>query len=117
MEEITEQVVVAVPADVVPELEREGLAERLPAFRGPALDAVVSVGTDAATLITLLQAPDAIKAFAAWIRTRCMRSRTSIEITVRSGNRRLHIDGDGDIAVQAVADFLTAAFREGESSQ
>lgn len=119
MEEITEQrrVVVAVPADAAAEMEREGLAERLPAFRGAALDAVVTVGADAATLVTLLQAPDAIRAFATWIRARCVRSGTSIEITVRRGDRRLDIHGDGDIAIETVVDFLAAAFKESDGSR
>jgi hypothetical protein len=119
MEETTEQqrVMVAVPADAAAELEREGLAERLPAFRGATLDAVVTVGTDAAVLVTLLQAPDAIRAFAAWIRARCVRSGASIEITVRHGDRRLRIDGDGDIAIESVADFLTTVFKEGDDSR
>ena len=119
MGEITDQqsVIVAVTADAALELEREGLVERLPTFRGATLDAVVAVGTDAATLVTLLQTPDAIRAFAAWIRARCVRSSTSIEITVRHGGRRLHIDGDGDIALESIADFLAAVFKEGDGSR
>jgi hypothetical protein len=119
MEEMIEQqsVIVAVPADAALDLEREGLAELLPAFRGPGLEAVVAVGTDASTLITLLQAPDAIKAFAAWIRARCVRSGTSIEITVTRGGRKVRIGADGDIAIESVADFLAAAFKEADAGQ
>jgi hypothetical protein len=110
------RVIVAVPADAALELEREALAERLPVFRGAALDAVVSVGTDAAVLVTLLQAPEAVRAFAAWIRARCAHSDTSVEITVRRGSQRLHVDADGDISIEKVADFLASAFKEADGS-
>ena len=77
----------------------------------------MTVGTDAATLVTLLQAPDAIRAFASWIRARCVRSGTSIQITVRRGGQRLDIHGEGDIAIETVADFLAAAFKESGDSR
>ena len=116
MTEMTEQhtVIVAVPPDAVPELQREGLARPLTVFRGPALDAAVTVGTDAAVLVTLLQAPDSIRALAAWVRSRWARSGTSIEVSVKCGNRRVHLVVDGDVDIQSVADFLTAALKEGE---
>ena len=112
VKETTDQhrVIVAVPANAVPELEREGLADPLPVFRGAALDAAVTVGTDAAALVTLLQAPDAIRAFAAWMRGRWMRSGDSIDLAVTHGNRRVHLTVDGDVDIEAVAGFLTAAF-------
>jgi hypothetical protein len=117
MEETTEdqRVIVAVPADAADELAREGLAEQLPVFRGTAFDAVVAVGTDAATLVTLLQTPDAIRAFAAWVHARCTRSGDSIEITVKRGSRGLHMEVQGDIAIENVAEFLAAAFKEAEA--
>jgi hypothetical protein len=116
VEETTEpqRAVVAVSADAAAELEREGLAERLPAFRG--LEAVFAVGADAATLVTLLQTPDAIRAFAAWIRTRCTRSGTSVDITINRGKKRLHVEGD-EISIESVANFIAAAFKEEDTSR
>ncbi len=76
-------VIVAVPVDAVRELEREGLAFALPILRGTVTDAVVMVGMDAAALVTLLQAPDSIRAFAAWIRDRYARRGDSIELRAR----------------------------------
>ena len=105
-------VIVAVPGDAVEELEREGLASSLPSLRGTVLDAVVMVGMDAAVLVTLLQTPDSVRAFAAWIRGRCARSGVSIELSAQRGNRRVHLIVDGDIDVEVVADFLVAAFRD-----
>lgn len=105
-----ESVLVAVPVDAVHELEREGLVVRVPVRRGPILDAIVTVGMDSAALVTLLQTPDSIRAFAQWVRGRCARSNESIEISVRRAGRRVHLVVDGDVDVSAVADFLTTAF-------
>jgi len=107
--------IVAVPFDAVRELESEDLAFSIPVFRGAALDTVVSVGMDSAALVTLLQAPDSVKAFAAWIRDRCKRSKDSIEISAVRGNRRVRLKADGDIDVRVIADFLMAAFADHES--
>jgi hypothetical protein len=103
-------VVVAVPFTAVRELEREALAFPVPVLRGTVLDAVVSVGVDSAALVTLLQAPDSVRAFAAWIRDRCARSGDSIELKARRGSRRVRLTVDGDIDVGVVADFIAAAF-------
>ena len=105
-------VIVAVPADAVGELESAGLAVPVPVLRGAVLDAVVMVGADAATLVSLLQAPDAVRAFAAWVRGRCARSGDSIELTARSGDRWVHLKVGGQIDVGAVSDFLAAAFAD-----
>ena len=115
MEEVTEpqRAIVAVPADVAAELEREGLADRLPAFRG--LEAVFTVGTDAATLVTLMQTPDAIRAFAAWIRRRCAHTGTSIDVTITCNGKKVHVQGDG-VSVESLADFITGAFKEDNAS-
>jgi hypothetical protein len=107
--------IVAVPLDAVADLESKSLAWRVPVFRGAVIDAVVAVGTDAATLVSLLQAPDAIRAFAAWVRDRCSRSRDSIVLTARSGDQRVHLKVDGHIDVRAIADFLTAALKDNGS--
>jgi hypothetical protein len=109
-------VIIAVPFDVVSELEGEGLASRLPVLRGPVLDAVVTVGTDAAALVSLLQAPDAVRAFAAWVHRRGARSGNFIEISARSGDRTVHLKVDGRIDADVIADFFMAAM-EGDETQ
>jgi len=101
--------IVAVPFDAVDELEREGLAFALPVFRGAAVEAVVTIGMDAAALVTLMQAPDAVRAFASWIRASCRRAGNTLEISVKQGGRRVHLAVDGEIDAGIVADFLTAA--------
>ena len=108
--------ILAVPAEAALELEREELAYPLPVLRGAALDAMVTVGTDAAALVTLLQAPDALRAFAAWVSARCARSGHSIELRARVGDQRIHLTVDGDIDVGVVAEFLAAALAGQRSS-
>ena len=115
MEDKTDTVIVAVPFDAVDELDRAGLAFPLEVFRGAVLDAVVAVGMDSAALVTLLQAPDSVRAFAAWIRHRCAKSGNSIEISATRGSRRVQLKVDGDIDVTAVTDFLAAAFADHEA--
>jgi len=102
-------IIMAVPVDSVRELEREGLAFALPVLRSAMLDAVVMVGTDAAALVTLLQAPDSIRAFAAWVRDRCARRGNSIELRAKRGDLQVHLTVDGDIDIDVVANFLAAA--------
>ena len=114
MEDMGEVVIVAVPFDAVNELECQELAFELPNLRGAVLDAVVAVGMDSAALVTLLQAPDSVRAFAAWVRNRCERSGDSIELMARRGNRRVRLTVDGNIDVKVVADFLAAAFAEND---
>ena len=104
--------VIAVPADAVDELEVRDLAFPLPIMRGPAVDAVVTVGMDSAALVTLLQTPDAIQAFATWLRRRCRRAGNSIELTAKRGDKRVKLTVEGDVDVRLVADFLTAAFAD-----
>jgi hypothetical protein len=108
--------IVAVPFDAVDELEREDLAVALPVFRGAAFDAVVTIGTDSATLVTLLQAPDSIRAFAAWVRHRYASSEDSVSISAKRGKRRVYLKVDGDIDVGSIADFLMAAFADNETN-
>lgn len=115
VEDRTEAAIVAVPFDAVSELEREGLALPLPVLRGAVFDAVVTVGMDSAALVTLLQAPDSVRAFGAWVRDRCARAGNSIEVSARRGGRRVRLIVDGDIDVAVVADFLVAAFEDHDS--
>jgi hypothetical protein len=104
--------IIAVPFDAMDELEREGLASRLAVFRGSGIEALVTVGMDSAALVTLLQAPDSIRSFAAWIHARFVRSGEAINISAKRGNRQIHLTVDGDIDVRAVADFLAAALAD-----
>jgi hypothetical protein len=115
MEDKADTVIITVPFDAVRELEHEGLAFHLPVFRGAALEAVVSVGMDSAALVTLLQAPDSVRAFAAWIRHWSASSGDSIVISAKRGGRQVHLKADGNIDVHVVANFLVAAFEDHES--
>jgi hypothetical protein len=115
VEDRAEAAIVAVPFDAVRELERERLALPLPVLRGTVLDVAVTVGMDSAALVTLFQAPDSIRAFAAWVRDRCARSGNSIELSAKRGGRRVRLKVDGDIDVGVVADFLAAAFADHDS--
>jgi hypothetical protein len=107
-----QSVVIAVPSDAVGDLERKGLAAPVRVVRGPVLDAVVTVGMDSAALVTLLQAPDSVRAFATWVRGRCARSNESIELSAKRGGRRVRLVVDGDVDIGAVTDFLAAAFAD-----
>jgi hypothetical protein len=112
MEDRPEAVTIAVPFDAVRELEQEGLAFSRFVLRGTALDAVVTVGMDSAALVTLLQAPDSVRAFAGWVRNRCARSGDSIELSARRGGRQVHLTVNGDIDVAVIAEFLIAALAD-----
>lgn len=117
MEDKAKSVVVAVPLDAVRELQREGLAFPRPVFRGTVIDAIVTVGMDSAALVTLLQAPDSIRGFAVWIRNRCKRSGTSIELSARRGDRRVRLTVNSNIDVRLVANFLAEALADPDSQQ
>ena len=109
MGDSSKPMIVAVPFDTVSELETNGLAFPLRVFRGAVLEAVVTVGTDAATLVSLLQAPEAVRAFAAWVRARCQRSGDMIELKARSGHRQIRLKVDGHMDTRVIVDFLMAA--------
>lgn len=101
---------VAVPTTAVADLTQRGIAAPLPDARSSVLDAIVIVGTDAAAVVTLMQGPDAIRAFAEWIHGLFARTDSSIRITARRGDRRVKLSVDGDVPVKVVEEFLTAAF-------
>ena len=102
--------VIAVPDDAIDELVEAGLADEVPVLRGPVFDAVVNVGMDSAALVTLLQAPDAVRAFAAWVIGRARGRADSITVTANRGGRSLRLEVHGEVPVEAVTDFLLAAF-------
>jgi hypothetical protein len=58
---------VAVTEHMADALQNSGLAVPLPALRGTVVDVALIVGTDAATVVTLMQAPDTIRRFASWL--------------------------------------------------
>jgi hypothetical protein len=107
--------IAAVPLAAVDELEFHGIAAALPVYRGTAMEALVTIGMDSATLVTLLQAPDSIRAFASWIRDRCVRDGTRIEVIAKQGSRRLRLTVDGEVDIGVVADFIAAAFADPHS--
>ena len=100
---------IAVPEDAIEELVSAGLVRELPTLRGPVFDAVVTVGMDSAALVTLMQAPDAIRAFAAWLTERVRGKKDGITITANHDGRSLHLEVNGSVPIEAVSDFLTAA--------
>jgi hypothetical protein len=104
--------IIAVPADCAADLERQGLAAQPPALRGPVLDAVVTVGTDASVLVTLLTAPDAIRSFATWVRGRSARSGDTIEVIACRGGKRVSLTVTGDVGMDVVTRFLSDAFED-----
>jgi hypothetical protein len=109
VEESSAAVLVAVPSDAVDELEKDGLAFSVPSIRGPVLDAVIAIGVDAAALVTLLQTPSTIRAFAEWVTRRTKRTGDSIEINARRGTTRVFLKVDGQVSTDVVADFLLGA--------
>jgi|HubBroStandDraft_2_1064218.scaffolds.fasta_scaffold1558348_1 hypothetical protein len=101
--------VIAVPNDAVYELEQLGLAFSV---RGPALQAAVTIGTDAATLVTLVQAPETIGAFARWVAGRCGRSSDSVELIARRQGKLVRIAVTGDVEPRAIAEFIERAITD-----
>lgn len=114
VEESSAAVLVAVPSDAVDELEKDGLAFSVPSIRGPVLDAVITIGVDAAALVTLLQTPSTIRAFAEWVTRRTKRTGDSIEINARRGTTRVFLKVDGQVSTDVVADFLLGALGPAE---
>jgi hypothetical protein len=103
---------VAVPKALAKELIGSGLALRVPDFRGAVLDAVIVVGTDAGTVITLMQAPDAVSRLAAWLRDHVSRHQDSIKVEARRGDRTLTLRVDGQVPIDAITDFIAAALAD-----
>ena len=102
-------VLIAVPDDAIDELVEADLVGELPTLRGPVFDVVVTVGMDSAAIVTLMQTPDAIRAFAAWVSGRVRRKKDGISITANRGGRSLVLDVNSEVPVEAVTDFLLAA--------
>jgi len=112
-------VVLAVPEETLDELLEAGLVKTIPTIRGPVMEAVATIGANSAVLVTLLQAPETVRAFAAWLVAWVRRREDTVTINARRGSRRVELRVDGDVPMDVVADFLSAAFRysSGETSQ
>jgi hypothetical protein len=103
---------VAVPQDLADDLLGSGLAGRVPVFRGAVLDAVIIAGTDAGTVVTLMQAPDTIRRFAGWLREHAGRHEDGIKVEVRRGGRSLTLRVDGAVPIQTITDFIADALAD-----
>ena len=99
----------AVPKALADDLVGRGLAERVPVFRGAVLDAVVVIGTDAGTVVTLMQAPDAVRRLAAWLRDHLSRHEDTIKIEARRGGRTVALRVDGSVPIETITDFIADA--------
>lgn len=97
---------VAVTSDMAADLQRAGLAAPLPVLRGATLNAAMTVGNDAATIIALLQAPEAIRAFAEWLRHRFSRRGDSIKIQGRRHGITVTLQVDGSVPVGTITGFI-----------
>jgi hypothetical protein len=103
---------VAVPKALAEDLIGSGLAARVPVFRGAALDAVIVIGTDAGTVVTLLQAPDAVRRVAGWVREHLSRRGDTIKIEARRGGRTLALRVDGSVPIETITDFIADALAD-----
>lgn len=88
------------------DLQRTGLAAPLPTLRGAAIDAAIMVGTDAATIVTLMQTPEAIRAFAGWLHDRFSRRGDSIKIEGRRHGVSVTLQVDGSVPVETITGFI-----------
>lgn len=98
---------VAVTADMADDLQCTGVAAPLPTLRGAVVDAAIMVGTDAATIVTLMQAPDSIRAFASWLHDRFSRRGDSIKIQGRRQGISVTLQVDGSVPVDTITQFIT----------
>lgn len=105
-------VVIAVPDDALDALLGEGLVEEVVILRGPAVEAAITIGVDAAALVTLMQTPSTIRQFAAWLVERAKRRANVICISGQRAGRRVELRVTGEVSVDAVAEFISAVFRE-----
>lgn len=106
---------VAVTGDMADDLQRTGLAEPLSILRGTVVDAAIMVGTDAATIVTLMQAPDAIRAFAGWLRDRCSRRGDSIKVQGRRHGVTVTLKVDGSVPIERITEFIADVLSDHQS--
>lgn len=110
-DEASREVVLGVADDLVEDAVASGLVEELPTLRHSIQDAVLTVGSSALAAVTLLRSPTAVRAFAGWLRDRCVGSKTSITLRATRAGTSTVLRVHGDMSVDAVADFITAALR------
>jgi hypothetical protein len=103
---------VTVPKALADDLVGRGLAARVPNFRGAVLDAVVVIGADAGTVVTLMQAPDAVRRLAAWLRDHVSRNEDTIKVEARRGGRSLTLRVDGSVPIDTITDFIADALAD-----
>ncbi|HAM21919.1 MAG TPA: hypothetical protein DCQ04_06540 [Actinobacteria bacterium] len=109
---------IAIPLDSAEELFEACLVSEIPAVRGLALEAVVSVAVNSSvTLVTLMQAPESIRSFSAWVVNRSHRSSETIRISGRRNGRAIDLEVNGDVPIEAVTEFLRAALESGPSAR
>jgi hypothetical protein len=97
---------VAVTGDMAGDLERAGLATPLPTLRGAVIDAAFMIGADAATIVTLMHTPAAIRAFAGWLHDRFTRRGDSITIQGRRGGVSVTLQVDGSVPIETITGFI-----------
>ncbi len=102
-----EAALIAVSDDLVDDLVAAGLVGEFPGLRNSVLDALLTVGSSAMTVVTLNYAPTRIRAFVDWLRVRS--GQTVLELTdVRSG-RTFTLRSNRPVAPDALAAFVSAA--------
>jgi hypothetical protein len=111
-DESSVEAVIAVPDDAVDELIEDGLVEEMLASRGPIVEAVIEVGVDSAALVTIIQATDSIRRFAAWLIGRARARGDSVIVTGNRSGRQVELRVTGDAPIDAVSNFLSTVFRD-----
>lgn len=99
------------PEEAVAELVENNLAKVVPGVRGPLLETVMEIGTDAAVLVTLLQTPDTVRAFAAWVLGWGKRQPDGMVVHARKKGRRVDLRVEGEVSIDTITDFISDALR------
>jgi hypothetical protein len=97
---------VAIAGELADDLQQTGLAVPLPTLRGAVMDAAMIVGADAATIVTLMQTPEAIRGFATWLHDRFSRPGDSIKIRGKRRGVTVTLQVDGSLPIQAINAFI-----------
>jgi hypothetical protein len=105
-----EAVLIAVSDDLVDDLVEAGLVGEFPGLRHSVLDALLTVGSSAMTVVTLNYAPARIRAFADWLRERS--GRTVIELTDTRSGRTFTLRSNRPVAAENIAAFVAAALHD-----
>ena len=103
---------IAVPDDLVDELVERNLVGELPVMRYSAVDAVLTVGSSALTVVTLLRDPLRIAAFARWLLANAAERRTTLTVTANGDGTRTVLQVVGETSAETITAFVTSAIRE-----